>query len=112
MISLPTTALRRGALALLLTVTCIVASYANPSGAQWTMEDAWAPANDPARADGFVHVSALSALHDVPEKGFTELAPHPLFPELSARIKLTDWCDGTVKWAFPDCAAVCARVDF
>jgi hypothetical protein len=57
---------------------------------QWTTSNAWSSYD---RTDGFAPVGALNTVgHDT----FTTFS-HPLFPEYSARIKQSDWCDSTVK---------------
>ena len=67
------------------------AGVALGSASQWTTGDAWSAYDAPA--DGFSAVGALSA---VQTSAFTSFS-HPLFPKYSARIKQTEWCDGTVK---------------
>jgi hypothetical protein len=64
---------------------------AQASASQWTA-DAWT-SYDSSPTNGFAPVGALNT---VGSDAFTTFS-HPLYPEYSARIKQTDFCDSTVK---------------
>ena len=64
---------------------------------QWTTGDAsrWtAPDHAASSYHGFN--GPIGALSNVRSDGYTTFS-HPLFPEYSARIKESEWCDTTVK---------------